>query len=369
MFLLVVVLVAGCGPRLDREGGRRADGGEAAATTGEAQHRADTAPEQQTAQSPQDLWIVSPQRLIEGDAGAGRHTTLPPSVDAVRISPDGERALLLLADTTRMRTTYAHWVELIHLAAGERRRLAVQSEWWTVADWLPDGRIVLLGDKVWLSDKTGNTLEDLGSAGYPLGGAFDRRTRVAWTSPIQTSTGGNGSLYRITVLNLETREQTDYPGPYHKSVNPKSGAPLLFDPNGEHLAFIDRSEDGARVLALTLKTGDQRLVTSGQAYPYFWDQRGLWVWRTAESSSTTGTLARLDDQGHETQVISVPYPIPYVSPDDRWLPVGRDDEKAIPQPGLLELSSGTIHWANATDYRAVGWTPTNELVLIHTPRR
>ncbi len=311
---------------------------------------------------PQDLWVVSAEDALSKGTKAGRHYALATPAQVARMSPDGKRALLHVWDTSRARVTYPTWVEVLTLQTGERKRLTPESDWWQLADWLPDGRIVLLGAKLWLSDPTGTTLTEGLAPGYLFGAATDGGNQIAWT--YRNPDGAFG----IGLLNVTTGKHTDYPGPYLKAyVNPHAGVPVLFSPDGNTLAFMDRVESRRRVLGLDLTTGRTRVITEGDWTPVLWGDAGLWLWRSPESSSTEGLLVRLNAQGEEVQRITVPSPPLSISPDGRWLTVSRYGQDGSSQTGLLHADTGDIAWIPSRNYNASGWTAEGELVLLKRP--
>lgn len=316
----------------------------------------------------QDLWVVAPADALAGRREAGRFYSLRPTAQYLQISPDGVRALLHAWDTSQSRVTYPTWVEEVTLATGERRLLTPQSDWWGMTGWLPDGRVFLAGAKVWLSDPAGGGLKELMAPGGSLGAARDRGYHVAWAYSRGTK-GEPSPEFGISVLNLETGKTRDYPGPYLKaSVNPKSGVPLLFSPDGSSLAFLNRNGDSMRLMALDLQTGQLRPLMQGEWYPVDWGESGLWAWQRPEPSDKEGTLVRLNSKGEEQQRVKSPSP-GRISPDGLWMAVSRYSQASVIEPGLLQVETGEIRWLEAQGYQISGWTSTGELVLLQQPPR
>jgi hypothetical protein len=310
-------------------------------------------------QTTQDLWIVSPTDLLQGRFQTGTHYALHAPFTDVKVSPDGRRVLLFVSDTSRFRLTYPAWIEVLDFATQKRWRLTAQSDWWA-ADWLPDGRILLVGNRVWLSDPAAESLQDLGETGTPIGGAFDGKQQVAWPTRFRPPSSEMTNRFKVHVFNLGSGRQTEYPTEYHTRVSPHSGAPMVFSPSGDRLAFVDKAQEKAHLVILDVASGEQtQFDVDASADTAFWDRRGLWVRRRAGDGWTT---VRLDEQGREVQTI--PESSPSVSPDDRWTLTSRSTEGSVTQPGLVDLETGEIHWPEVNGYYPRGWTAGGEMVLV-----
>ncbi|HLO03377.1 MAG TPA: hypothetical protein VK191_09720 [Symbiobacteriaceae bacterium] len=316
----------------------------------------------------QDIWLISPAELLLGNTGAGGHFTLHAPTRSLQVSPTGDHALLFVIDKSRMKTTYPVWIEVLDRTTGEQWRLTEQSDWWT-ADWLPDGRVVLLGSThAWLSDAAVRHLQDLGETGGVIGHAFDGRQQVAWASRYRPPFHDPTTEFVVRVLNLGTGKLTEYPERYHTRVSPKAGAPLALSPDGDRLALVDKAGEKGALVLLSLATREAvRVEVDPSADVVGWDRRGLWVrYQVGE----TWQVGRFDMQGREVERMADFWP--QISPDGKWSTTVRSTEPTATegmkaQPGLVNLETGEVHWAYLTGYYPSGWMPNGNLVLLQQP--
>lgn len=263
-----------------------------------------------------------------------------------------------MADTSRIRTVHPSWVEVITLATDERYRINLPAEWWTVGSWLPDGRIIIAGEEIWVTGPDGKGLKSLGRPGRLVGGTVignDLLVAVRSGDP-------QSNEFKVAVIDSQTGSRPNFNGPFYNAVNPKAGAELIPSPSGDAVAFKDWRGGEAKVLLLDLESGTTRTLVEYNARQVLWTPEGLWVWEEQESPSPD--LILLNKNGEELRRRALPRGHVSPSPDGRWLALWPSDVGGF---SLVDVKTGEFIKPDLPDARFAGWTTAGELALALLP--
>jgi hypothetical protein len=153
--------------------------------------------------------------------------------DGLSVSPDGERAILFDGLSPRLGPP----PRVVRLATGERREIGVPASagWLAFADWIPGGRILLVGREVWLTDSDGGNLRSLFRNDWANGlvwRAFPSPSgrRVAMWSPVDEG--------RVAIADLERATVTRLASPFRRCAQ-DGGVSLVWSPDETRVAGVD----------------------------------------------------------------------------------------------------------------------------------
>lgn len=170
-------------------------------------------------------------------------------------SPDGDRVAYVSFEGGRP----AVFVQ--EVATGERRRISARAGINGAPAWAPDGNRIAVA----LSHEGNPEL-------YVLDVESDEAQRITNNRAIDTSPSwgpegralyftsdrsGNPQIYRVPVDRSRSPERVTYEGRYNASAT--------MSPNGEQLAFVHRTDNGAyRIAVLDRSSGLMRVLTDGR---------------------------------------------------------------------------------------------------------
>ncbi len=162
-------------------------------------------------------------------------TITVPAGDGTTLSPDGKRALVF--DGFGPETGPAPTI--VDLATGARTPLGAppaSDGWFSFAQWLPDGRLVLVGRHVWVGEGDGASMRQIADAVAAVGGY----PWVAVPNPAGTQLalwGYNGDGH-IALVGLDDGAVRTITGPFRRSCA-DCGVTLAWSADGRLLAGTD----------------------------------------------------------------------------------------------------------------------------------
>ncbi len=197
------------------------------------------------------------------------------------------------------------------------------------AGWLPDGRLLVVGRKVWIGTAGGGPWEAMAEVGAPW-------TVVPSPSWRALALWGHTREGLYTVVDLEAGQADRRVGPFRRCAQ-DGGVNLAWSPDGKHLAGTDCDSDvsgqGERIRTVDPFSGEQVRTVEGCSL-VGWLPDGLLGWcRRPEGGRK---LVLIGEDGSERE-LAAGYARP--SPDGRYLirQARRDGRQVYV---LMDLRSG-----------------------------
>jgi hypothetical protein len=268
--------------------------------------------------------------------------------DGFHLAPDGESALFYTADGM---ASGGPAPRLVHLPTGKVTPMPDPNEGgkpYRYAGWLPDGRLLLVGRKVWLGGPRGEGLREIAAASGIM---------LAQPSP----TGRYLALWGrpgLQVLDLQTAELRTIQADFRQGASFERNS-VSWSPDGTLLTGTDFGPDDGttiRTRIVDVATGVPVRTIEG-AGVVAWSAAGsLLAWRPGYSPYAQGTLLFLALDGAEKVLSAIEA---RVSPDGKFM--------LLREPGkdwwsLLETATGTSISLDFPGQPA--WTDQGELLFI-----
>ena len=189
------------------------------------------------------------------------------SAGALTVSPDGRRAISYQAIAPSSAVAPA-MIELSTRASTPLAQPTAADGPFAFADWLPDGRLLIVGRSVWVGDGGGSAMRPIADAVGAVGG-------LPWTA-VPSPAGDRVALWaynadgHIAVVDLRDGALTRIAGPFRR-YGADARVSLAWSRDGKLLAGIDSdSEAGAakaRVRIVDVATGQTvRTIEGGVFY-------------------------------------------------------------------------------------------------------
>lgn len=163
------------------------------------------------------------------------------AASGVTVSPDGRRAIVF--DAIGM-PSFPSAPAIIDLAARKTMALAQPPPSdgpFAFADWLPDGRLLIVGRTVWLGDTDGRAMRIVADAGAATGS-------LPWVA-VPSPAGDRVALWaynadgHIAVVDVRDGSVTRITGPFRRAAQ-DGRVSLAWSPDGRLIAGSDSDEDG-----------------------------------------------------------------------------------------------------------------------------
>jgi hypothetical protein len=164
-----------------------------------------------------------------------------PATDGYALAPDGKRMLLYdaLGPVVGPRPTL---LELDSKKSTPLTQLVAGEDWFSFADWMADGRLVMVGRGVWVGDSNGDDMKRIADAQALVQGAV--WLAVPDPSQKRVALWGYNSDGHIAVVDLTTGAAQLVSGPFRRCAADGSTS-LAWSADGRLLAGVDcDSEEG-----------------------------------------------------------------------------------------------------------------------------
>jgi len=239
---------------------------------------------------------------------------------------------------------------LVNLDTGEESPLLLpEDEWYSFGGWLGDGRLALVGRKLYLAGPLGEDLQALTDETFAWG---------VWPSP----DGRNLALWapsksgEVQIVDLETGVLQTVAGPFRRGCQ-DCGLTLAWSPDSTQLAGTDHDHDAGpappRIRIVDPFRNEQVKTVEGLSLAGWLPEGDL----LAHERSSSAILV-VDQSGQEkARYVGFEYP----SPDGRFL-LKVDGVGAERTGTLLELATGVEVSVEFPGFPR--WTRRGELIVI-----